>query len=111
MSWQNLNLVGEKLFEELPAGVDPATARIIFKLMEAQLLREQIGGDARLADELLKSLRGEFEPGGVAIILRAAERAARRGEKRQRTVGNRQSAGGHGGGKQQSSNPVIHQSV
>lgn len=84
MSWQNLNLVGETLFTGLPKTVSPTTARSIFKLMEADLLRGKLGGDAALADALMSELRGEFQSGAIDIILRGAERAARRAEKAQR---------------------------
>ncbi len=78
------NLIGEKLVTEFPPAMPPATRKRIIRLMQAAVDRQQLGGDASYADSMLESLRAEFQPGAVVMILERARRAASKMAERER---------------------------
>lgn len=57
---------------------DPRTARNILVIVDSALTRQAMGKNATEADKLFASLRKEFEPGPLRMILTAATIASKR---------------------------------
>lgn len=63
-------------------GEDPRAARKILAIVDAQLTKRDMGAEAAKVETIYRTLRKEFEPKPLGIILDAATRASQTAQRR-----------------------------